>query len=89
MKLSKMYHDEPAMNDSLLHSLLKFTLSRYKGNINAPCSPKLIGFFQTLYAISPKFYRIFSQNFGGYHERTLRSVHYSESKRMDQSIKRQ
>ena len=72
-KLSKMYHDEPAMKDSLLDSLLKFTLSRYEGNINAPCSPKLIAFFQTLYAISPKFYRIFSQNFGGYHERTLRS----------------
>ena len=30
-------------------------------------------FFQTLYAISPKFYRIFSQNFGGYHEWTLQS----------------
>ena len=73
MKLSKMYQDEPAMKDSLLHSLLKFTLSRYEGNINAPCSPKLIGFFQTLHAISPKFYRIFSQNFGGYNERTIRS----------------
>ena len=72
MKLSKMYHEEPAMKDSLLDSLLKFTLSRHEGNINAPCSPNLIGFFQTLYAISPKFYRIFSQNFGGYHERTLR-----------------
>ena len=68
MKLSKMYHEEPAMKDSLLDSLLKFTLSRYEGNVNAPCSPKLIGFFQTLYAISPKFYRIFSQNFGGYNE---------------------
>ena len=72
MKFNKMYNDEPAMKDSLLDSLLKFTLSRYEGNINAPCSPKLIGFFQTLYAISPKFYRIFSQNFGGYNERTLR-----------------
>ena len=45
MKLSKMYRDEPTMKDSLLDSLMKFTLSRYEGNINAPCSPKLIGFF--------------------------------------------
>ena len=36
MKLSKMYHDKPAMKDSLLDSLLKFTLSRYEGNVNAP-----------------------------------------------------
>ena len=72
MKLSKMYRGEPTMKDSLLDSLMKFTLSRYECNINAPCSPKLIGFFQTLHAISPKFYRIFSQNFGEYHERTLR-----------------
>ena len=68
-----MYHDKPAMKDSLLDSLLKFTLSRYEGNVNAPWSPKLIVFFQTLYAISPKFYQIFSQNFGGYHKRILRS----------------
>ena len=68
MKLSKMYCDEPAMKESLLDSLIKFTLSRYEGNINAPCSPKLIAFFQTLHAISPKFYRIFSQNFGGYNK---------------------
>ena len=60
------------MKDSLLDALIKFTLSRYNGNINAPCSPKLISFFQTVYALSPKFYRIFSQNFGGYNERTLR-----------------
>ena len=52
---------------------MKITLSRYEGNINAPCSPKLIGFFQTLHAISPKFYRTFIQKFSGYHERTLRS----------------
>ena len=71
-KLSKMYEDEPSMKESLLDSLLTFTLSRYEGNINAPCSPKLIGFFQTLHAITPKFYRIFSQNFGGYNERTIR-----------------
>ena len=72
MNLSNMYNSEPAMKESLLDSLLKFTLSRYEGNINAPCSPKLIGFFQTLHAINPKFYRIFSQNFGGYNEHTLR-----------------
>ena len=72
MKFSKMYCDEPVMKESLLDSLLKFTLSRYEGNINTPCSPKLIAFFQTLHAISPKFYRIFSQNFGGYNERTIR-----------------
>ena len=72
MKLSKMYRDESAMKESLLDSLIKFTLSRYEGNINAPCSPKLIAFFQTLHTISPKFYRIFSNNFGGYNERTIR-----------------
>ena len=72
MKLSKMYRDEPAMKESLLDSLIKFTLSRYEGNINAPYSPKLIAFFQTLHTISPKFYRIFSNNFGGYNERTIR-----------------
>ena len=64
--LSKIYQDEPTMKDSLLDSLLKFIMSRYEGNINAPFSPKLTAFFQTLYAISPKFYRMFSQNFGGY-----------------------
>ena len=79
MKLRKMYHDEPSMKDSLLDSLIQFTLSRYEGNINAPCSPKLIGFFQTLYAVSPKFYRMFSQNFGGYNERTLRRFEKSMS----------
>ena len=44
MKLSKMYHDEPSMKESLLDSLLKLTLSRYGGNINALCSPKFIDF---------------------------------------------
>ena len=72
MKLSKIYHVEHSMKESLLDSLLKFTLSRFEGSINAPCSPKLIVFFQTLHAISPKFYRILSQNFGGYNERTIR-----------------
>ena len=67
-----MYEDKPSMKESLLDSLLKFTLSRYEGNINAPCSPKLIDFFQTLHAISQKCYMIFSQNFGGYNERTIR-----------------
>ena len=71
-KLSKMYEDEPSMKESLLDSLLNFTLSRYEGNIKAQCNPKLIVFFQTLHAISPKFYQIFSQNFGGYNKCTIR-----------------
>ena len=78
-KLSKIYHDEPAMKESLLDALIKFTLSRYDGHVNAPCSPKLIAFFQNIYALNPKFYRIFSQNFGGYHEHILRKFEAVES----------
>ena len=70
-KLRKMYHDELSMKESLLDSLIKFTLSRYDGNINAPFSPKLMRFFQTMYAVSPKFYCMFSQNFGGDNKCTL------------------
>ena len=36
-------------------------------------------FFQNIYALNPKFYRIFSQNFGGYNERTLRRYEADES----------
>ena len=78
-KLSKMYHDEPGMKDSLLHALIQFTLSRYDGHVNAQCSPKLIAFFQNVYALNPKFYKVFSQNFGGYHERTIRRYEANES----------
>ena len=78
-KLSKMYHDEPAMKDSLLDALIQFTLSRYDGHVNAQCSPKLIAFFQNIYALNPKFYKVFSQNFGGYHERTIRRYEANES----------
>ena len=78
-KLGKIYHDEPAMKESLLDALIKFTLSRYDGHVNAQCSPKLIAFFQNIYALNPKFYKIFSQNFGGYNERTLRRYEADES----------
>ena len=67
------------MKESLLDALIKFTLSRYDGHVNAPCSPKLIAFFQNIYVLNPKFYKIFSQNFGGYHERTLRKFEAVES----------
>ena len=66
-----MYIDEPSLKTSLLHALMEFTLSRYRGDITAPASPKLIGFFQTLHALNPSIYRFFSKNFGGYNERTL------------------
>ena len=79
LNLNKLYHNEPAMKETLLDALVKFTLSRYDGHVNAPCSPKLIAFFQNIYAISPKFYRIFSQNFGGYNVRTLRRFEANES----------
>ena len=60
-----MYADEPSMKNSLLHALLEFTLSMYKEDITAPSSPKLIGVFQTLYALNPSIYRLLSKNFGG------------------------
>ena len=56
-KVSKMYMEEPSMKSSLLHALMEFTLSRYRGDITAPASPKLIGFFQTLHALNPRIYR--------------------------------
>ena len=74
-----MYHDEPAMKDSLLDALIKFILSRYDGHVNVPCSPKLIAFFQNIYARNPKFYRVFSQNFGGYNKGTLHKLETKES----------
>ena len=43
-KVSQMYMDEPSLKTSLLHALMEFTLSRYRGDITAPASPKLIGF---------------------------------------------
>ena len=78
-QLNRLYHDEPAMKDSLLDALIKFTLSRYDEHVNAPCSPKLIAFFQNIYALNPKFYRVFSQNFCGYNERTLRRYKADQS----------
>ena len=79
MVLPNKCSDEPTMKDSLLDALIKFTLSRYDGHVNAPCSPKLIAFFQNIYALNPKFYRVFSQNFGGYNERTVRRFEKEES----------
>ena len=54
------------MKDSLLYVFIKFILSRYHGSITARFSPKLIIFFQTMYILSPKFYHVFSNNFGDY-----------------------
>ena len=79
LKLNKIYHDEPTMKETLLDALIKFTLSRYDGHVNAPCSPKLIAFFQNIYALNPKFYRVFSQNFRGYNERTIRRFEKEET----------
>ena len=73
-KVGQMYADEPSIKNSLLHSLMHFTLSRYKGDITAPASPKLISFFQTLHALNPSIYRLFTKNFGGYNERTLKCM---------------
>jgi len=78
-KVGKMYSDEPSMKSSLLHALMQFTLSRYKGDVTAPASPKLIGFFQTLYALNPSIYRLFSKHFGGYNERTLQRMSSNQS----------
>lgn len=60
------------MKDSLLRALIKFTSSRYDGSINTPCGAKLISFFQTMYTMSPIFYDVFRNNFGGHNEHTLR-----------------
>ena len=43
-KVAQMYIDEPSNKTSLLHALVEFILSRYRGDITAPASPKLIGF---------------------------------------------
>ena len=50
-----MYHDEPTMKETLLDVLIKFTLSRYDGHVNAPCSPKLIAFFKIYMHSIPNF----------------------------------
>ena len=34
--------------------------------------------FQNIYALNPKFYRVFSQNFRGYNERTIRRFEKEE-----------
>ena len=70
-KFSQIYFKEPAMKNSLLTALMQFIVSRYDGNVNAPANTKLISFFQTMYALSPKMYNVFQQNFGGYNKRTL------------------
>ena len=59
--------------------MIKFTLSRSDGHVNAQCSPKLIAYIQNIYALNPKFYRDFSKNFGGYNERMLRRYEADES----------
>ena len=78
-KVAKMYIDEPSMKTSLLHALIEFTLSRYRGDITAPASPKLIGFFQTLYALNPSIYRFFSKNLGAYNEKTIQRMNAKQS----------
>ena len=70
-KVGQMYSNEPSMKTSLLHSLMQFTFLEHNCDVNAPASPKRIAFFQTLHALSPTFYRLFSKNFGGYNEQTL------------------
>ena len=74
-----MYIDEPSMKTSLPHALMEFTLSRYRGDISAPASPKLIGFPQTLHVLNPSIYRFFSKKFGGYNERTLLHMNAKQS----------
>ena len=59
-KVGTMYTDAPSMKNSLLHALLEFTLSRYKGDVTAPASPKLIGFFQTLHELNPSIFFVYS-----------------------------
>jgi len=78
-QFARIYSEEPSMKDTLLHALIQFTLSRYNGNVNAPASPKLIAFFQTLHAYSPRLYSFFSKNLGGYNERTLRRMSVKNS----------
>lgn len=70
-KFCKIYSEDPSMKNTLLTALIQFTLSRYIGNVNAPASPKLIAFFQTMHAYSPRLYSFFSKNLGGYNEHTL------------------
>ncbi len=73
-KVGQMYSDELSINSSLLHTLKQFLLLRYNGDVNAPVSPKLIAFFQSLYELSPTIYRLFSKNFGEYNESTLQCI---------------
>ena len=39
-KVGQMYIDKPSMETSLLHALMEFMSSSYKGDITAPVSPK-------------------------------------------------
>ena len=77
--VAKIYIDEPFMKTSLLHALIEFTLSRYKGDISIPASPELIAFFQTLHALNPSIYCFFSKNFREYNERTIQRMNTSQS----------
>ena len=53
---------------------MEFTRSRCNSDINALASSKLIAFFQTLYySLNPSIYCLSRKNFGGYHERTLKT----------------
>ncbi len=78
-KFHQMYTDKPAMKNTLVHVLIQFTLSRYDGNVNCPASPKLIAFFQTIHAYSPRLYNVFKQNLGGSNEHTLRCMGASQA----------
>ena len=62
------------MKTSLLHALMQITILRDNGDVNSSTSPKLIGFFQTLYALSSNTYRLISKNVGGYNEKIVQRL---------------
>ena len=78
-KFCKIYSEESSMKNTLMSALMQFTLSRYRGNVNVPASPKLIAFFQTMHAYSPRLYSCFSKNLGGYNECTLSLMSMKDS----------
>ena len=53
---------------------MHFTLSLYNGDLDAHVSPKLMPIYQTLYALNPSIYPLFSRNFGSYNKRTLQCM---------------
>ena len=56
--LSRMYHEEPTMEDSLFDVMIKFTSSRNHENINVPYSSKSIIFPNQVHT-EPKFLSYF------------------------------